>query len=467
MSVSRLPIRWRLTIWYASLLAAALLLFGVALYVGLRVVLYDTFNEQVRNRAALARSTVQVEGGQLTLDPATIANFSDDEHFVRMLRADGQVVVDTSAAAGPVPIDPALLAAATAGQSLLTTHDTPNGTLVIATEPVRDNGAVVGILQTAASRNDVEDTVRIIVLVLAVAAPIVLVVASGGGYVLAGRALRPVAEITRRASTIGANDLHARLDLPLPDDELGRLARTFDAMLARIEEAFERQRRFTGDAAHELRTPLSLMRGQVDLALARDRSADDYRDALHELDADLERLTGLVGTLLALARSDAGAMTPDRAPIDLAATVAAVADLYEPLAADAGVALATEAAATPADADEDLIIQILVNLVDNALAHTPDGGRITIGCAPDGGGARLWVSDTGRGIPTEHQARVFDRFYRVDAARTTGGSGLGLAICRTIAEAHGGAITLTCEPGAGARFDVSLPKGQPSRPARL
>ncbi len=168
--------------------------------------------------------------------------------------------------------------------------------------------------------------------VLALASPLALIAAAGGGYVLAGRALAPVASITDLAARIGAQDLHDRLQLDLPDDELGRLARTFNPMLAHIEEAFTRQRQFTADAAHELRTPLSLMRAQVDLALARNRSAAAYREALRGLDSDLQRLTGLVSSLLTLARTDTGRLVPELRDFDLRETVGLIVEQYAPLA---------------------------------------------------------------------------------------------------------------------------------------
>jgi heavy metal sensor kinase len=268
-----------------------------------------------------------------------------------------------------------------------------------------------------------------------------------------------VAAITSLAARIGGKDLGARLDLDLPDDELGRLARTFDAMLARIEDAFERQRRFTGDAAHELRTPLSLMRSQLDVTLARRRTPEEYEAAMLELGTDLERMTGLVGTLLMLARADSGRLIAERALVNLEEPVRFVVEHYGPLAAETGIALRAETAPAPVTADYDLIVQVLVNLVTNALAHTPVGGTIVVGCRVDGDAALLWVSDTGEGIAPEHQARVFDRFYRVDTGRTRarGGSGLGLAICKAIAEVHGGTIGLRSALGQGTTVELRLP----------
>jgi signal transduction histidine kinase len=172
----------------------------------------------------------------------------------------------------------------------------------------------------------------------------------------------------------------------------------------------------------------------------------------------LERLTGLVGTLLALARSDAGQLPLDRAPVDLSTTIALIVEQYAESAEQAGVALTSDTVPTVTMVDEDLFIQVLVNLVDNALAHTPRGGTIVIGCRR-AEAVRLWVTDTGSGIAPRHQARVFDRFYRVDEGRSRvqGGNGLGLSITRAIVEAHGGTIALASTPGVGTQVEIVLP----------
>jgi signal transduction histidine kinase len=184
---------------------------------------------------------------------------------------------------------------------------------------------------------------------------------------------------------------------------------------------------------------------------------------LQAVDVDIERMTALVGTLLTLARSDAGQLAVERAQFDLADTVRLVLEQYDPMAQKAGIALRDETAPAPLVADEDLLMQLLVNLIDNALAHTRSGGTVVAGCRPDNGRIHLWVSDTGEGIASQHQDRVFDRFYRVDAGRTRerGGAGLGLAICKAITETHGGTIDLTSRLGSGTRVGIVLPDGQP------
>jgi heavy metal sensor kinase len=462
MSVRRVPVRLRLTLWFATLLAAALALVGVILVVGLRQRLYADFDDKLSSQAAITLATVQVRNGVPELATQAVEEQAG-EYFLRLLDANGRVLVDNGSALGNVPLDRAAVSAALAGlTSIGSAAVGDNESLRIITLPVRRNGDagdIVGVLQVGLDRQDLDDILNQFATSFALLAPLGLVVASGGGYFLAGRALAPVAAITDLAAGVEARDLHARLNLDLPNDELGRLARTFDAMLARIEDAFDRQRRFTGDAAHELRTPLSLMRSQIDLALARPRSAEDYREALRALDDDLERMTGLVAALLSLARADAGRLPIEPVPFDLAETVAATVEQFRGVAIEAQVELRDEAMPTPLVADEDLLVQALVNLIANAVAHTPPGGVVTVGCRRIETSVRLWVSDTGFGIPIEHQARVFDRFYRVDSGRTraSGGAGLGLAICQAIAEAHDGAVLLNSQPGRGTRVEVVVP----------
>lgn len=456
---SQLPVRWRLTAWYALILTAALVALGATVLVGLRHNLYRSLDEQIEDQSVLTLATIQERSGELYLVPRDIGDLENDEHFLRLVTADGQTIADTSAALGGVPLDQQVVAAARAGETRLTSARARGETIRIATVPVMVDGTVRGVLQVGMSREEIDEALGSLVVLLLMAGPLVLAITVGGGYVLAGRAMAPVREITDLAASIDADDLHARLGRELPDDEIGRLAATFNSMLARIEEAFERQRRFTGDAAHELRTPLSLLRSQVDVTLQRRRSADEYRDALHALQEDLDRLTGIVGTLLTLARADAGQLAISRAPFDLATTVELVAEQFTPRAAEAGVVLHRRTAPCSLVADEDLLVHLLVNLVSNALAHTPAGGSVTIGCQPAANEAHLWVTDTGAGIDPGHQRRVFDRFYRVDygRTRTSGGAGLGLSICQAIAAAHGGRIDLTGRPGRGTIVEVALP----------
>jgi heavy metal sensor kinase len=283
------------------------------------------------------------------------------------------------------------------------------------------------------------------------------VLASFGGWWLASRALSPIDRITRTASDIGAHDLSRRLGLDLPDDEVGQLARTFDAMIARLDAAFDRQRRFTADASHELRTPLTAVRGQIDVALERPRDAAEYQRVLRAVNAQVDRMTRLVAGLLMLARTEAGALPVQRDHVRVRELVESVALQVRPLADAKGLAVQVEPATeVTLVADEDLLLQLLLNLADNAVRYT-HAGSITLGWQLRDGTVELSVSDTGPGIPPEHRERIFERFHRVEADRSEAGSGLGLAICKWIAEAHGGTIRVEEGAGSGSRFVVALP----------
>jgi signal transduction histidine kinase len=458
----RLPIRWRLTIWYTALLAAAFLVFGLAISFGLRFNLYHALDDQVEDQGALILASVQEQGGNLRLVEGETADLESDEHFVRLIDVDGRILTDTTREIGDVPLDATVRARAMGGERTLTSVRADGETFRVVTAPVMVGNEVRGVLQVGISREDSDEAIGALILLFGVAGPLALAGAVMGGYTLAGRAMAPVAAITHLAASVDADDLDARLRLDLPNDELGELAATFDVMLGRIGESFERQRRFTGDAAHELRTPLSLMRSRVDLALlaASEQGADDVcTETLGSLQGDIDRLTGLVGNLLTLARADARELVVNPARCDLADVVETTAETFAPQFADAGITLRTEASACSIVADADLLVQVLVNLIANSLAHTRRGGKVEVGCECRADRGVIWVADDGAGIAPEHQGRVFGRFYRVDPgrARAGGGAGLGLSISHAIVEAHGGEIDLQSAVGQGTRVEVRLP----------
>jgi heavy metal sensor kinase len=462
--IRALPIRWRLSLWYMSLTALVLVIFSVAVSLGLERRLSATLDEDLRSQASLAASSVTFGGGNAILDAAY--QLSNDAllwvlslNGTQMLKVGGTQFEQFSPQQDEVE-------RAAVGKTTLSTVKVGDQTLRMITVPIRggdrrgSTNEIVGALQLGYSTSRVEDALDLLVQALLVIAPVAIVIAALTGYLLAGRALRPVADITRLAGQIDGDDLAARLSLDLPNDELGRLASTFDSMLNRIDLAFQRQRQFTGDAAHELRTPLALMRSQIDLALTQADTPLEFREALTALDGDVARMTSLVGMLLSLARADAGQLAPNRDSVDLADLARDVAEQLEPIARENGIAITTDLAPVTVSVDADMIIQVLVNLIDNAITNTPPGGTITVCVAPgDAATALVAVSDTGVGIPPEHLPRIFDRFYRIDTgrARSRGGIGLGLAICQAIAHAHDGVLSAHSENGHGSTFTLTIP----------
>jgi heavy metal sensor kinase len=303
----------------------------------------------------------------------------------------------------------------------------------------------------------------------------VLVVGLGGGWFLSARVVRPIRTITAAAKEISASNLSRRIDAADTRSELGSLAAVLNDTFARLEAAFQQQVRFTADASHELRTPLAVIHTHAQLALTRDRPAEDYRRTIETCLRASKRMKGLVDSLLLLARADAGRLTLDRQPFDLSDVVGECAALVATLAAEKAVTVETDLAAVELTADPGRVGQVATNLLTNAIRYNKEGGSVRVTVAADGADAVLTVADTGIGIPAESQAHVFERFYRADESRTrepggppgngagangaaAGGSGLGLAICKSVVEAHGGSITFRSEPGAGTTFTVRLPR---------
>jgi signal transduction histidine kinase len=277
------------------------------------------------------------------------------------------------------------------------------------------------------------------------------------GWMIAGRVLAPIAHITEVAREIQVRELSRRIDLDGPDDELKRLADTFDSMLARLDVAFASQRRFVADASHELRTPLAIIKANLDLALTDAHATAESRAAAAAvIERAIARMARLTDDLLALARLDAPAT--GREPVQVAALLEDAAEEFAAAAAARGVEIEVEAApARPVLGDRDVLKRALTNLLDNAVRVA--GSRVVLSHGEADGAAWVAVADDGPGISAEHQASIFDRFWRPDDARSRpgGGSGLGLAIVRQIAEAHAGTVEVESAPGRGARFVLRLP----------
>jgi heavy metal sensor kinase len=291
----------------------------------------------------------------------------------------------------------------------------------------------------------------------------VLVLAAGltGGWLLSRGALRPIERMSAAAASITATNLSRRIDVVGVDRELASLAGILNEMFARLQTAFERQVRFTADASHELRTPLAIIHSHAELALARPRTAEEYRDALDTSLRAARRMRVLVDGLLTLARVDAGSLEIERQEFDLGAVVQECADLLQPLAEEKRICLRACEESIDMVGDPGRLTQVVTNLLSNAIHYNRAGGEVGVKLKATQTDVSLSVADTGCGIPDEDQPHIFERFYRVDKARSReeGGCGLGLAICKSIVEAHGGTIGFTSQVGQGTTFVVRLPRG--------
>jgi heavy metal sensor kinase len=304
---------------------------------------------------------------------------------------------------------------------------------------------------------------RRLALLLSVIGAVVLVIGLAGGWILSRRAVHPILAITMAAQEISASNLSRRIDPSGTQSELGTLAVVLNDAFARLEAAFQRQVRFTADASHELRTPLAVIHTNVQLALSRERSAEEYRKTLDTCLRASNRMKSLVDSLLMLARADVGRLVLQRSTSDLRNVVAECVAMVAPLAEEKRVTVESDLQSVRMSADSSRIAQVVTNLLTNAIRYNYEGGRVQVSAATICQYAVLVITDTGVGIPPEGLPHVFERFYRANAARSRddGGSGLGLAICKTIVEAHGGTIVAHSAVGGGATFTVRLPLAEP------
>jgi heavy metal sensor kinase len=317
-------------------------------------------------------------------------------------------------------------------------------------------------VQVAAPVDEALEALERFRVILAFAAPLLLMAASAGGYWISRRALAPVDEISRAAQRISIENLTDRLQVPNTGDQLQRLSETLNEMLSRLESAVRRMTQFTADASHELRAPVSLIRTTAEVAaLKRDRPANEYLEALDEILEEAERTSQVVDSLMLLARTDSGKEMLDCVPVDACAIVRGAAEQGGRLAQNRGVGFSIDVPHSflPIQADAEALRRALLILMDNAAKYTPSGGSIRVSVASRDGFAQASVSDTGIGIAPQDMPRLFDRFWRADKARSReqGGAGLGLPIAKWIVDMHGGSISVQSELGKGSVFVIQVP----------
>jgi len=464
----RLPVRLRVALWYAALLVVTVVGIGIFLVAALETIMQAQMDEALRLRASRVEREIRtgddgrldpgdVEAGLLELEP--LEEFSTPGIYVQVRDSEGAIVASSAnVQRGELPITPSMLDAVFAGQVDYETLPTGSENLRVLAWPVDSGAGTVGIVvvgQSVRSLDVVRDGVQRLILV---AAAVASLVALAGGWWVTARALGPVADMTRVAREIAATGhFERRIGMPPADDELGRLAATFDEMLGRLEQTLRMQREFLADASHELRGPLMVLRGNLDL-LRLGLPEDERRASVREASDEVQRMARLASDLLFLASADAEEVV-EQEVVDLDRLVREVWDRASSVDGGAHELALGCHDALVARGDRTRLEQMTWNLVENALRYTPPGGRVELGLRTQGGHAILHVADTGVGIEPDHLTRIFDRFYRVDRARSRrqGGTGLGLAIVKRVAEMHGGRVDVASTPGHGTRFVVTLP----------
>ena len=459
-------IRARLTFWYSSLLTLTFLLLGGAGYGLLSYNLAHDMDTALSGVARVLADQARRPGGASfppDIDEVfrRFFGFSPWQRYFDMITPPGRQELRPPSDAAKIPLSPQARENAQKGLPTFETVEGPGRYPVrILTMPVVEGGRVVNLVQVGMSLEMTETTLRRFLLTMAALFPVGLLLAGGGGWLLARRALRPVDRIAETARRISAEHLAARLEDTGADDELNRLVGTLNDMLERLDASFHQVRQFSADASHELQTPLTILKGEIEVALRSPRTADEYRAVLTSALEEIDRLTRLVDGLLLLARADAGVLRMDRRPVDLTKLVEDVCGQAKVLADARGVILRPEGMEPlTISGDYDRLRRMLLNLVDNGLKYTPSGGRVGISLRREGPWAALRVADTGIGLSPEEQKKIFERFYRSPEAKSRGegGAGLGLCIARSIVEAHGGKIRIESAPGQGSAFTVLLP----------
>ncbi len=481
-------VRTRLTLWYTLLLLSTLVLFGVLSYYFTGETLSENLDHSLRTEARWMRDFIQPQASKLkpgkrSIDiilgkkvrPAPPPDAAGEDSTVQesdeiwnqifrhSLQSTKKIYLQFNDRRGNV-----LYRSFNLGNDTLVVTDTIKTNAILLTtlylggEPVRiaatrDRNFTYYIGYPLSELRDLLDNLFAILLVLI---PIALAFSIIGGLALAKKALQPVDEVTTRARRITAENLDQTIPVRTVNDEIGRLIATINDMIARLHASFAQVRQFSADASHELRTPLTVMRGEIELALRSKKTPEEYRRILESSLEEILRLTTIIDNLLTLAKADQGLSKADFSEVDLKGLVE---ELYEDstvLAEGKNIAVRLRAD-TPITivGDRTRLRQLFLNLIDNAIKYTPEGGSVTLAMERQNGSAVLSVEDTGIGIPAEDLNKIFDRFYRVDKARSRGlgGTGLGLSIAKWIVELHRGSISVASEPHKGSVFTVQLP----------
>jgi heavy metal sensor kinase len=455
--------RLRLTAWYLFLFTVVFVAFSLFLYGLVSHGLYSRLDDNLSSQAQTAAGMFRDELGEshgdaasaareviadLKLSNVLVAVFEGGKPLAASVPVDNRELLDLAgrAASGESDIRATVSRVGKVRTSRLVAH------------PFAIDGRHF-VMLAGESLHATREELELLRGVLYVALPLALLIAGAGGFFLATRSLAPLRWMAEQAKTITDKNLNQRLDIGAAHEELRVLADSFNELLSRLDQSFETMRRFVADASHELRTPLSVIRGEADVALGQDRSAGEYQESLVIIQDEARRLTRLVDDLLNLARADAGHVNLRTEEFYLNELLAECCRAFQTVATAKQVDLQCMC---PGDVafrgDPELIRRLVLNLIDNAVRHTPAGGRVLVDLEAAANELRIQVADSGIGIPPEAAPHVFERFYRGDQARSRqdGGFGLGLAIVKWIAESHQGAVDFTSEPGAGTTFTVLL-----------
>jgi len=463
--MSNTSIRVRLTIWYGCGLALIMILFASALYLVMSRALEDQIDHSLEDAAmAAARSLEEHRFGPFLLLDDLAQAFPELallDKFFQIFGPQGQITLQSAnITTRNIPLSESAMQAALKGEA---TYESVRFqgeiSIRLLSYPIKHGETLVNILRVGTSLRPVEEMLNRLVFVLLIGSPLAVIVSMLGGWFLAGRALRPVDTITLAAQRIAAGDLTQRIHTTSAD-EIGRLASTFNDMIARLEASIRQIRQFSADASHELRTPLTITKGETELALRKERTPEVYREVLESNLEEIDRMSRIVDELLFFSRADLGEIKIAKEPVQLDQLVQEIQHQALVLGKDREVeTILGKLEPTEVVGDEWRLRELFLNIVDNAVKYSQEKGTVEIKLEHANGMAKISVQDNGIGISPDEQKLVFDRFFRSDTARAHAqkGTGLGLAICKWIAETHQGQIQVESTPGQGSRFTIFLP----------
>ena len=458
----KLSIGMRLILWYVAIFAVGQVAFGAGMWVLLRHHLYDLVDDSLQGQVEDLKNFMEAQKRNATIaklqeevNEAYLIEHSGD--YLEMYAENGDLIYrSTFLQAHPVKLAPGRQT----GRAIYRNLRIDRRPFRFTLRKLEANGHVYTATMGLPT-DDVVETLTLFRSYLLMFAPLILLVAAGGGYWLSRRALAPVDALVRTAREIGGANLNSRVQKLDTGDELQRLSDTLNEMLGRIEAAFLRITEFTADASHELRTPVSLMRTEAELALRRSRGEAEYKESLRHILLEAERTTDLIEQLLSLARTDSGRETLHLQPVDLRLTLGGVVEGWQQVATLRNLRFSANIADQESlvMGDGTALRRVADILLDNAFKYTPSPGSVHLSLEQRCESVVIAVQDSGAGIAEEDQAKIFERFYRVDKARSRelGGAGLGLAIARWIVTQHRGSIAVESRPGQGSIFRVELP----------
>ena len=461
-------IRSRLTAWYVTLLAIILILFSVLLNYFLAKRLHESVDNSLTVSATVVATSATMRLGDSPLPGLNqlfeqFMNQGNLNKFYRIYDGSGNVGSRSkNISASQFPLSQPAYADALEGKNSYETFTVGGQQPIrVITMPILFEGKLINLVQVGTSLEAVQETLRNLKIFLFTAVPSVLILAALFARFMARRALKPISRIIDTAREIGqGQELSKRIPVLKIKDELGQLALTFNEMMNRLENSFAQMRQFSSDASHELRTPLTVLKGQNELILSKQRKPEEYQEVISSNLEEINYMSKVLEDLFVLSKSDENQVNLDYKPVDLRALVEEVCKHAEILAEEKNIKIII-AFLEPIEikGDEVRLRQMVWNVLQNGIKYTQQGGELKISLQNEGDFALLTIQDTGIGIPEEDLLLIFNRFYRVDKARTRdeGGSGLGLSICRQIAEAHKGKIEVESKLGVGTRFKIRLP----------